>query len=217
MSKFSKSLITIIVILIIVIGGGYYLLTPNESITSNNENKIITIEEILKGSFINKVEINNNPLRLKGKISISQQEFKDIVYTIANKNNIYELEKANIFINDNKLELIYPYKILGFIDTQIKVYLNPKVVNNNLELTLSNAKLGKINISDKLVVNNIKSYKDKIPFDIKDNVVIVSKDYTYPITLNNVEINNKEIFINLEIYANNLIDFITKYGINVNQ
>lgn len=217
MSKISKVLITTVVALIIAIGGGYYLLTTNENITANKTNKIITIEEILKGSFIEKVEINNNPLRLKGKISISEQEFKDIVYTIANKNNIEELEKSNIFIEDDKVVLDYPYKVLGLINTQLQVHINPKIINNNLELTLSNAKLGKINISEKIVANNIKLYNDKIPFDVKDNAVIVSKDYTYPITLNNVVINNKEIFIDLEIYANNLIDFITKYGINVSK
>lgn len=214
MNKISKILIIILIILIIIIGLEYYLLTPNRGIISNNESKVLTIEDILKNSFIDKAQIKKNPARLYGKVSISDQELKDIIYTIANKNDIYELKKVYTFIDKNKILLVYPYKIFGFINTQLQISINPKIINNNLELILSDAKIGKINISDKIISNNIKLYKDKIPFDIKGNVITVSKNYTYPITLNNIDINNKNIIIDLEIYANNFIDFITKYGIN---
>ncbi len=214
MSRLTKIVLTILIIIAIFIGGGYYLLTPTENIAIYNEGKIITTEDVLKGSFINDIKINYNPLSLKGRIAISEKEFKDIIYTTAKKNNIKELENMNISINNNKIKLIYPYNILGFINTQLEVYLNPNINNNNLEITIDNAKLGKLNISDKLVANNIKSFKGNIPFDIKDNVIIVSKDYTYPITIDKVEINNQEILIDLEVYANNLIEFISKYGIN---
>ena len=215
MKKSIKIILSIIIILAIAIWLLYYLLIPNERTSQNSDNKIITTEELFQNSSINEFELVKNPLKLKGKISVSDNEFQNIIYTAMNKNNVEELKDANVNIHNNKIRITYPYKILGFIDSQLEVNLVPRVSENKLNILVTEAKLGKINISDKILKEGLKSYKDKIPFEVDNNTIIIDKSYTYPTTINNIKINEKDIVIDLEIQADNIIDFISKYKINV--
>lgn len=217
MKKGVKILLSILVILIIITGGIYYSLIPKERVTQNTNNKIITEQELLQNASIEGFQLVKNPLRLKGKVSISSDEFQNIIYTIMNEYNIENFKNANVDINNSKVKIMYPYKVLGFIDSQLEVNLIPEVVENKLNIVLTDAKLGKINISDKILKEGLKKYREKIPFEVKNNTIIIDKNDIYPTTLNKVEINEKDILIDLEIQANNLIDFISKYNINVKQ
>ncbi|MBO3443095.1 hypothetical protein [Clostridium sp. CCUG 7971] len=217
MKKGSKMLISILVILIIITGGTYYLLIPKERVTQNTNNKIITEQDLLQNASIDEFQLVKNPLRLKGKVSISSDEFQNIIYTIMNEYNVEDFKHANVDINNSKVKIMYPYKVLGFIDSQLEVNLIPDVVENKLNIVLTDAKLGKINISDKILKEGLKKYREKIPFEVKNNTIIIDKNDIYPTTLNKVEITEKDILIDLEIQANNLIDFISKYNINVKQ
>lgn len=217
MKKGAKILISILVILIIITGGTYYLLIPKERVTQNTNNKIITEQDLLQNASIDEFQLVKNPLRLKGKVSISSDEFQNIIYTIMNEYNVEDFKHANVDINNSKVKIMYPYKVLGFIDSQLEVNLIPEVVENKLNIVLTDAKLGKINISDKILKEGLKKYREKIPFEVKNNTIIIDKNDIYPTTLNKVEITEKDILIDLEIQANNLIDFISKYNINVRQ
>lgn len=217
MKKGAKILISIIIILIIVTGGIYYSLIPKERITQSTNNKIITEQELLQDASIDEFQLVKNPLRLKGKISISNDEFQNIIYTFMNKYNLDDFKYANVDIDNKKIKIKYPYKVLGFIDSQLEVNLIPKVVDNKLNIVITEAKLGKINISDKVLKEGFKKYKEKMPFEVENNTIIIDKNDTYPATFNKVEITEKDILIELEIQTNNLIDFISKYNINVKQ
>ncbi|MGX4599881.1 hypothetical protein [Faecalimicrobium sp. JNUCC 81] len=217
MKKGAKILISILVILIIITGGTYYVLIPKERVTQNTNNKIITEQDLLQNASIDEFQLVKNPLRLKGKVSISSDEFQNIIYTIMNEYNVEDFKHANVDINNSKVKIMYPYKVLGFIDSQLEVNLIPEVVENKLNIVLTDAKLGKINISDKILKESLKKYREKIPFEVKNNTIIIDKNDIYPTTLNKVEITEKDILIDLEIQANNLIDFISKYNINVKQ
>ncbi|MDK2563788.1 hypothetical protein QOZ84_09525 [Romboutsia sedimentorum] len=214
MKKSLKIIIGIFVLLGIVLLGAYYALTPSESVNTS-KGRIITSEELLIGSFIDNVEILKNPLRAQGKISISKDDFKDVVYTAMTEYNIEELKNIDVNIFNNVIKVVSPYKVLGFIDSQISVNLNPTIVNHNLNIKLTDCKLGKIKIKDEKIGGLLKQYKDKIPFTLKDNVVIVNKNDTYPLTLNKIDVKDKEILLDLQLEVNNLIDFISKYKVNI--
>ena len=112
MKKGITILISILVILVIIGFGGYYALTPNEPIDISSKGKVITADEILKGSFIKSGNVYTNPLRITGTIAIDDEEFKDIVYTIAKNKNITELENIYTEIVGDKIKFISPYKIM---------------------------------------------------------------------------------------------------------
>jgi hypothetical protein len=212
--KSLKIIISIFVLLGIVLLGAYYALTPSERVNTS-KGRLITSEELLRGSFIDNVEILKNPLRAQGKISISEGDFKNVVYTAMTEYNIEELKNIDVNIFDNAIKVVSPYKVLGFIDSQISVNLNPSIVNHNLNIKLTYCKLGKIKIKDEKIGRLLKQYKDKTPFSLKDNVLIVNKNDTYPLTLNKIDVKDKEILLDLQLEVNNLIDFISKYKVNI--
>ncbi|HSQ87193.1 DUF2140 domain-containing protein [Romboutsia sp.] len=214
MKKSSKIIISIIIVLGIILLGIYYALIPRDRVNIV-EGKFITSEELLTGSFIDYFEVLENPLRLEGKIAISDEEFKNVVYTVMTTYDIQELKNVYIDVSNNAIKVISPYKVLGLIDSQIEVNLNPSVVDNNLNIKLTDFKLGKIKISDKTVSEKLKSYEDKIPFIVKDGVIVVDKSYTYPMTLNDIKIKEKEIILDIQLEVNNFIDFISKYKIKI--
>ncbi len=214
MKKSLKIIIGIFVIIGIILLGTYYALTPSESV-STSKGRLVTREELLTGSFIDNVEILKNPLRAQGKISISKDDFKNVVYTAMAEYNIEELKNIDVNIFNDTIRVVSPYKVLGFIDSQISLNLNPTIVNHNLNIKLTDCKLGKIKIKDEKIGRLLKQYKDKIPFTLKDNVLIVNKNDTYPLTLNKIDVKDKEILLDLQLEVNNLIDFISKYKVNI--
>lgn len=216
MTKISKIVISIIIILGVTLFGIYYALMPSEKIDIV-EGRLITSEELLTGSFIDHVEVLKNPLRLQGKISMSGEAFKNVVYTVMTEYNIEDFKNVYIDVNNNAIRVISPYKILGFIDSQIEADLNPSVVDNNLNIKLTHFKLGKIKINNKTVSKKLQAYQKYMPFVVQDNIIIVDKKYTYPMTLNDVNIKEKDIILDLQLEVNNLIDFISKYKVNVKQ
>lgn len=219
MKKDSKMILLIFIILIVSLGVMYYLLIPQEKIEKSS-NKIISIEEILKKisiDNISEIELIKNPIKLKGTISISDDEFENIIYTIMNKYNSKDSEYIDINIDNKKIKITYPYKILNFIESKLEVNLHPSIVNNDINIIFNNVKLGKINISNKMIEKELNKYKEIIPFKIEKNIIKIDKDYIYPATINNIEIGEKDIIINLEVQANNFVDFISKYKIKINQ
>lgn len=216
MRKISKIIISIVIVLGVMLFGIYYALIPSERIDIV-EGRLITSEELLTGSFINGAEVLKNPLRLQGKISMSGEEFKNVVYTVMTEYNIKDFKNVYIDVKNNAIKVISPYKILGFIDSQVETDINPSVVDNNLNIKLTHFKLGKIKINDKTVSKGLRAYQKEIPFVVQDNSIIVDKKYTYPMTLNDVNIKEKKIILDLQLQVNNLIDFISKYKVNAKQ
>ncbi len=214
MKKSLKIIIGIFVLIGIVLLGAYYALMPSESV-STSKGRLITKEELLTGSFIDNVEILKSPLRAQGKISVSKDDLKNVVYTAMTEYNVEELKNIDVSIFDNVIKVVSPYKVLGFIDSQISLNLNPSIVNHNLNIKLTDCKLGKIKIKDEKIGRFLKKYKEKIPFTLKDNVLIVNKNDTYPLTLNKIDVKDKEILLDLQLEVNNLIDFISKYKVNI--
>lgn len=215
MKKGITILISILVILVIIGFGGYYALTPNEPIDISSKGKVITADEILKGSFIKSGNVYTNTLRITGTIAIDDEEFKDIVYTIAKNKNITELENVYTAIVEDKIKFISPYKIMG-INSQVEVNLIPSIENGNLKLTLTNAKVGKININNKVLSKVLEKNMNKVPFTIKDNIIIIEKQQISPMTLKKIIIEDDRIIVDLQIKINNLINFINTYDFKIN-
>ena len=216
MKKNSKIILWIIAVIVIIMGIVYYLLVPDETVNIDTKNKIITTEDLIRESSINSFKVLGKPLVIQGELAISSKEFKNIIYTLMDKYNIKELKHTYIQINKNKIKTIYPYKILGIINSQYEIDIVPSVENNNLNVKLTNLKVGKLKISDKLLNRILSTYKNKIPFNIKDNSIIVDKSYIYPITLEKVDIQEDNIILYVVIRVNNVLDFIKKNDIKIN-
>ncbi len=112
------------------------MLIPAKKVTLDTNNKIITIEDLLEDDFIETFEILNNPIRLKGTFGISQEDFRDILYTVMTMYNIEEFKHVETTLHDNYIKIKFPIRVLNFIYNKnkfIKVFkLNKffKHINN---------------------------------------------------------------------------------------
>ena len=205
-------IITMVVILLILIGGAYYILTPSEKVSINTDYNRITIEELLKGDFLYSFEILKNPIRLEGRLLLSESEFRDIVYTVINNYNVEELKYSNINLHENYIKIISPYKLLNLIDTQYEVHIYPTIVDNNLYLTLKDFKIGKLKISDSVVKSVLKSRADDLPFEINKNIIIVDKSYVQPINIKDIDIKEDKVVVNILVTTTDIIQFIKDHN-----
>ncbi len=213
--KGTKIAITILIIIVILIGGMYYTFTPDKKINFNNSDcNIITTEELLKGNFIESFNILTDPIRLEGAIAVSNDEFRDIIYTVmTNYNyNTDDLKYSNITLHNNYIKVIMPYKLLNIIDTQYEFNIYPTLVDNNLHLNLREFKIGKLKLSNKIVQSILKENISNLPFDINNNVIIIDKIYMEPVTLKDINVEDNKIIVNISVSALDIIEFIGEYN-----
>ena len=207
--------ITILIIIVILIGGMYYTFTPDKKINFNNSDcNIITTEELLKGNFIESFNILTDPIRLEGAIAVSNDEFRDIIYTVmTNYNyNTDDLKYSNITLHNNYIKVIMPYKLLNIIDTQYEFNIYPTLVDNNLHLNLREFKIGKLKLSNKIVQSILKENISNLPFDINNNVIIIDKIYMEPVTLKDINVEDNKIIVNISVSALDIIEFIGEHN-----
>ena len=213
--KGTKIAITILIIIVILIGGMYYTFTPDKKINYNNSDcNIITKEEFLKGNFIESFNILTDPIRLEGAIAVSNDEFRDIIYTVmTNYNyNTDDLKYSNITLHNNYIKVIMPYKLLNIIDTQYEFNIYPTLVDNNLHLNLREFKIGKLKLSNKIVQSILKENISNLPFDINNNVIIIDKIYMEPVTLKDINVEDNKIIVNISVSALDIIEFIGEHN-----
>ncbi|RDY27983.1 hypothetical protein CHL78_006680 [Romboutsia weinsteinii] len=216
MKKLFKIIVPIIIVILILLGALYYLLIPTNKIYLERDNKIITYKDLIEGDFLKSCELLENPLGLKGNIEVSNKEFRNIIYTLMKKYNISELKDTYIEIEDKNIKVSSPYEVLGFIESQFELTLVPKVVNNRLNIKVTDSKLGKINISNNILKRIMKSYESKIPFSIDGDTIIIDKSYTYPLVIDRLSVEKGKIILEIEVRIDNLLDFIKDYDININ-
>ncbi|MRN24673.1 hypothetical protein EAI30_08595 [Romboutsia ilealis] len=202
----------IVVIITILLGGAYFMLLPSEKVTLDTNNKIITIEDLLKDNFIESFEILNNPIRLKGILEISQEEFRDILYTVITKYNIEEFKRNETTLHDDFIKIKAPYRILNFIDTQYEVNIYPSIIGNNLHLKLKDVKIGKLKLPNSIVSAVLKSNMNTLPFEIEKNEIIVGSSYIEPLKIETIEVIKDKVILNIFVTATDIIEFIGEYN-----
>lgn len=188
------------------------MLIPSKKVTLDTNNEIITIEDLLKGNFIESFEILNNPIRLKGTLGISQEEFRDILYTVMTKYNIEEFKHVETTLHDNYIKIKVPNRVLNFIDTQYEVHIYPSIIDNNLHLKLKDLKIGKLKVPNSIVESVLKSNMSKLPFEIEKNEIIIESSYIEPLYIETIEVNKSKIILNIFVTATDIIEFIGEYN-----
>ena len=194
-----------------MISGIYFMLIPSEKLILDN-NKVITIEDVLKENFIESFEILNNPIGLKGTLEISQEIFREILYTVAMKYNIDELKFTETTLHDKYIKIKVPNKVLNFIETQYEVNIYPKVIDNNLHLKLKDLKIGKLKLPNSIVEYILKSNINKLPFEIEKNEIIIDSSFIKPLYIETIKVNEGKIILNIFVTAKDIIEFTGEYN-----
>ena len=186
------------------------MLTPSEKLILDN-NKVITIEDVLKENFIESFETLNNPIGLKGTLGISQEIFREILYTVAMKYNIDELKFTETTLHDNYIKIKVPNKVLNF-DTQYEVNIYPKIIDNNLHLKLKDLKIGKLKLPNSIVEYVLKSNINKLPFEIEKNEIIIDSSFIKPLYIETIKVNKGKIILNIFVIVKDIIEFTGEYN-----
>lgn len=188
------------------------MLIPSKKVILDTNNKIITIEDLLKENFIESFEILNNPIGLKGTLEISQDVFRDILYTIIMKYNIDEFKFTETTLHDNYIKIKVPNRVLNFIDTQYEVNIYPNVIDNNLQLKLKDLKIGKLKLPNSIVEYVLKSNINKLPFEIEKNEIIIDSSCIKPLYIESIKVNEGKIILNIFVTAIDIIEFTGEYN-----
>lgn len=218
MKNITKILAIIAIIILILVGAIYYFLTPSEKLdlsSTNKENRVVTSEDLLKGASIDTFKVLNNPLRLEGKINVSDETVQNLVYTIMKKSDMENVEYSDIQVVKNRIKIVSPYKVLGFIDSQYELYLDLGVEKDNLVATLNDFKIGKIKVSNTIVKNVLKKYKSTSGLKVEGNKFIVDKSNIYPMLVKKVDVKDNIVILNVEVEAENVMEFLKNSKIGV--
>lgn len=218
MKNITKILAIIAIIILIFVGAIYYFLTPSEKLdlsSTNKENRVVTSEDLLRGASIDTFKVLNNPLRLEGKINVSDETVQNLVYTIMKKSDMENVEYSDIQVVKNRIKIISPYKVLGFIDSQYELYLDLGVEKDNLVATLNDFKIGKIKVSNTIVKNVLKKYKSTSGLKVEGNKFIVDKSNIYPMLVKKVDVKDNIVILNVEVEAENVMEFLKNSKIGV--
>ncbi|GEM_PF-2104885 len=209
MRKLIKGMSYILVTFLLLGGILIFLLSPSEKAKIDQSNiKTVTIEDIVKKSDIGSMEILRNPTRLKGEINVSNQDFKDIVYTVLTKSGVEELMHSEVQIVDDSIRVKAPYKIMGFLDTQVDFDLLPKIQDENLVFEINNIHVGKLPISNSLFRKSLDYMYENKEFRMEDNKIILDKSYLYPAKLNDVTVKDNKLNLDLELEVGSVLDFL---------
>lgn len=218
MKNITKILAIIAIIILILVGAIYYFLTPSEKLdlsSTNKENRVVTTEDLLKGASIDTFKVLNNPLRLEGKINVSDETVQNLVYTIMKKSNMENVEYSDIQVVKDRIKIVSPYKVLGFIDSQYELYLDLGVEKDNLVATLNDFKIGKIKVSNTIIKNVLKKYKSTSGLKVEGNKFIVDKSNIYPMLVKKVDVKDNIVILNVEVEAENVMEFLKNSKIGV--
>lgn len=218
MKNITKILAIIAIIILILVGAIYYFLTPSEKLdlsSTNKENRVVTTEDLLKGASIDTFEVLNNPLRLEGKINVSDETVQNLVYTIMKKSDMENVEYSDIQVVKDRIKIVSPYKVLGFIDSQYELYLDLGVEKDNLVATLNDFKIGKIKVSNTIIKNVLKKYKSTSGLKVEGNKFIVDKSNIYPMLVKKVDVKDNIVILNVEVEAENVMEFLKNSKIGV--
>ena len=209
MRKFIKGISYIIVAFLLLGGIMLYLLSPSKKAEIDySESKTMTIEDIVKKSNIGSMEILKNPTRLKGEVNIGNKDLKDIVYTVLLKSGVDELMYNEVEIVDDSIAVKVPYKVMGFIQTQVDFELIPEIQGEDLIFEIKDIHVGKLPISNSLFEKSLDYIQANKDFRIKDNKIIVDKSYVYPVKLNKVTVKDNKLNLDLEMEIGSVLDFL---------
>lgn len=218
MKNITKILAIISIIILILVGAIYYFLTPSEKLdlsSINKESRVVTTEDLLKGASIDTFEVLNNPLRLEGKINVSDETVQNLVYTIMKKSDMENVEYSDIQVVKDRIKIVSPYKVLGFINSQYELYLDLGVEKDNLVATLNDFKIGKIKVSNTIIKNVLKKYKSTSGLKVEGNKFIVDKSNIYPMLVKKVDVKDNIVILNVEVEAENVMEFLKNSKIGV--
>lgn len=180
-----KIVLIISLVFFILVTITYYYISPAKSINyyeASGDKNIIQVLMNLSGATM-----ENSNL----EVQLSEDNVNELIESLG-VNLKYRAE-----INKDTLDIYVPTKVMYLVDTYYKLTFSLSAEDGDVVLKLIGSKLGKLNISNKTVLDNISNYSNKdIIVDSKNNKIIVNNTILY---FNYLEVSNGEVTLNCNV------------------
>jgi hypothetical protein len=155
------------------------------------------------GSVIKNLKKNND-------IAFSQSEIDNLLYIVVNESkesssSLKNIKRVQSRVTDRFILVYADISVLGFMPSQIRLELEPFVVDDNVAFKVNSVKLGRININRDTVL-------EKIP---QNNYILVNKKEAYftpkgklpeQIKIVGTQLSDEIFYIKTELSLEGLID-----------
>ena len=203
--KVLRKLLAFLVVIALFGGGAVYALTPSEDIkTSEKLSSVNTSMDLasLNKEFINNVSYSNS--KLSTNLKINNEMFLSIL-NYATKDSA-EIQDGSYKLVGDRIVAKIPVQ-LSFINSEISSNIKLSGSNNKIELTLEDAKIGKVPVPDFALEKYLKEYLTGTGASIIGNVITINK-VELPVKLEGIEVSSGVINVSASLTNEQLL----KYG-----
>ena len=203
--KVLRKLLAFLVVIALFGGGAVYALTPSEDIkTSEKLSSVNTSMDLasLNKEFINNVSYSNS--KLSTNLKINNEMFLSIL-NYATKDSA-EIQDGSYKLVGDRIVAKIPVQ-LSFINSEISSNIKLSGSNNKIELTLEDAKIGKVPVPDFALEKYLKEYLTGTGASISGNVITINK-VELPVKLEGIEVSSGVINVSASLTNEQLL----KYG-----
>lgn len=202
--KVLRKLLAFLVVIALFGGGAVYALTPSEDIkTSEKLSSVNTSMDLasLNKEFINNVSYSNS--KLSTNLKINNEMFLSIL-NHATKGSA-EIQDGSYKLVGDRVVAKIPVQ-LSFINSEISSNIKLSGSNNKIELTLEDAKIGKVPVPDFALEKYLKEYLTGTGASINGNVITINK-VELPVKLEGIEVSNGVINVSASLTNEQLLQY----------
>mgnify|MGYP003084377995 CR=1 FL=1 len=195
--KVLRKLLAFLVVIALLGGGAVYALQPSEDIKPSE--KLSSVNSSMDLASLNKEFISNvsySNSKLSTSLKIDNEMFLSIL-NHATKDSA-EIQEGSYKLVGNRVAAKLPVQ-LSFINSEISS-------NNKIELTLEDAKIGKVPIPDFALEKYLKEYLTGTGVSVNGNVITINK-VELPVKLEGIEVSNGMINVSASLTNEQLLQY----------
>ena len=200
--KVLRKLLAFLVVIALLGGGAAYALQPSEDIKPSE--KLSSVNSSMDLASLNKEFISNvsySNSKLSTSLKIDNEMFLSIL-NHATKDSA-EIQEGSYKLVGNRVAAKLPVQ-LSFINSEISSNIKLSGSNNKIELTLEDAKIGKVPIPDFALEKYLKEYLTGTGVSV--NVITINK-VELPVKLEGIEVSNGMINVSASLTNEQLLQY----------
>lgn len=196
----------VIMILIIFIITSIFLISPVKKLSSYNESN--SSSNILE--TLNKVEFDKKSGNLNISFTIKEDQLDNVLYK-AMKNSI-QVNGIESNINKDKVIIYINSHLLKVLSTQYMVQFTPELKDNNIVLNLDKAKVGRIPIPKKYIIDQLKKRSSDYLSINDDNSIKINSNALEPFKITGLDMKQEELILNLNYPIRSISDITNLFS-----
>ena len=202
--KILRKLLAFLVVIALLGGGAVYALQPSEDIKPSE--KLSSVNSSMDLASLNKEFISNvsySNSKLSTSLKIDNEMFLSIL-NHATKDSA-EIQEGIYKLVGNRVAAKLTVQ-LSFINSEISSNIKLSGSNNKIELTLEDAKIGKVPIPDFALEKYLKEYLTGTGVSVNENVITINK-VELPVKLEGIEVSNGMINVSASLTNEQLLQY----------